>query len=93
MQSAISLLTIQPYEGYTAMSKKRIALIILTVGLGLGVVRAVANQIVFELTSAPKAEVIQKNTEVSKAISLETATSILAFGLAGFCVANSRKKV
>ncbi len=74
------------------MSKKRIALIILTAGLGLGVIRSVSNQVIFVLSSEPKTEITQKNTDVSKAISLETAASILAFGLAGFCLASSRKK-
>ncbi len=75
------------------MSKKRIALFVLTIGLGLGVVRAIANQIVFELTSETRTEMTEKKADTSKAIDLETATSILAFGLAGFSTANSRKKV
>lgn len=75
------------------MTKKGIAMLVLTIGLGLGVVRAVGNQIAFDYVWETKPEAIEKKSDASKIISLETATSILAFGLAGFCMTNSRKKV
>gem|GEM_PF-5067191 len=68
-------------------------MLVLTIGLALGVVRAIGNQIAFEYVWKSKSVKVENKSFASKVISLETASSIMAFGLAGFCISNSRKKV